>query len=142
MKGFTLIELLIVAMLTLLIAALMFPVGLNFYQGQVLDETTSDILNTLRRAQSQASFQKNDSAFGVRFSSTSYTLFQGSSYSARTQSEDEDFSLSGVIFTSGLSEIVFAKRTGIPSATGTITVSYGSDSEGILVKGRGIVERN
>lgn len=141
MKGFTLVELLIVIAVASLVSLFTLPVGTKFFQSQTLDEASGDILNTLRRAYSQAVFQKNDSAFGVKFLSGSYALFQGSSYAARTISEDESFTLSTGVTTSGIDEIVFAKLTGIPNTTGTLTVTLGSDSQVLDINSHGKIER-
>lgn len=141
MRGFTLVELLIVIAVASLVSLLTLPVGIKFFQSQTLDETSSDILNTLRRAYSQAVFQKNDNAFGVKFLSGSYVLFQGSSYAARTISEDESFTLPGGVTTSGIDEIVFAKLTGIPNTTGALTVTLGSDSQALDINSHGKIER-
>ena len=139
--GFTILELLLVMAAAILIAAFTIPVGIRFFQTQSLDETTMSIFSTLRRAENQAIFQKNDSAFGVKFLSVSYVLFQGSSYSGRTQSEDESFILSGGITTSGIDEVVFAKLTGIPNITGTLTITSGSDSQTININAQGKIEK-
>lgn len=139
--GFTIIELLIVLAGTAIVVALTVPIGIRFFYSQTLDEATSNIMSTLRRSESQAKFSKNDSAFGVKFLSGSYVLFQGSSYASRTQSEDESFALLGGITTSGITEIVFAKVTGIPSVTGTLTVSFLGDSKTVTINAQGEIER-
>lgn len=141
MKGFTLIELLLVIGVAMSIAALTIPVGVRFVQTQALDETTSDILGTLRRSQHLAAFQKNDSAFGVKFLSGSYVLFQGSSYTSRVASEDESFTLPGGIITSGIDEVVFAKLTGIPSSTGMLTIASSFNSQALDIHAQGNIER-
>ena len=135
------IELLLVIGMALLVSALTIPVGVRFLQTQSLNEARSDILTALRRARTQAVFQKNDSAFGVEFLPSSFVVFQGSSYALRTQSEDEIFSLTSGTTVSGIGEIVFTKRTGLPSVIGTITISSGSDSYIISVNSQGNIER-
>ncbi|MGB2762494.1 MAG: prepilin-type N-terminal cleavage/methylation domain-containing protein [Minisyncoccales bacterium] len=140
MKGFTLLELLIVIAAAILITALTIPVGVRFFQTQILDETRAGILETLRSAQNQAMFQKNDSAFGVKFLSGSYVLFQGSSY-GEVPSEDENFTLSSGITTSGIDEVVFAKLTGIPNPSGTLTITSGNDSQALNINTQGKIER-
>ena len=141
MRGFTLLELLLVIGAATLIAVFTIPVGIRFFQTQILDEATSGMLTNLRRAHSKAIFQKNDSAFGVKFLSGSYVLFQGGSYVLRTQSEDESFTLGGGISTSGIDEVIFAKLTGIPNTTGTLTITSGSDSQSLNINAQGKVER-
>jgi len=134
------LELLLVIAAAILIAALTIPVGIRFFQTQTLDETTNGILETLRRAQSQAMFQKNDKAFGVKFLSDSYILFQGSLY-GEFPSEDENFSLPSGITTSGINEVVFSKLTGIPNSSGTLTITSGNDSQALNINTQGKIER-
>ena len=134
------LELLLVIATAILVAALTIPVGIRFFQTQTLDETTAGILETLRRAQTQAMFQKNDSAFGVKFLSDSYVLFQGSSYE-EIPSEDESFSLPSGITTTGIDEVVFAKLTGIPNPSGTLTITSGNDSQALNINSQGKIER-
>lgn len=141
MRGFTLLELLLVISVAIIIAGLTTPIGVRFFQTQTLDETTSSILGTIRRAQNQAVFQKNDSVFGVKFLFGSYVLFQGSSYASRIQSEDESFTLSSGIATSGIDEVVFTKRTAIPNIIGTLIITFGNDSQALNINAQGKVER-
>lgn len=140
MKGFTMLELLLVIGAAILIAAFTVPVGIRFFQTQSLDEATSGILETLRRAQNQAIFQKNDSAFGVKFLSGSYILFQGSLY-GEVPSEDESFALPSGVFTSGIGEIVFAKLTGLPNVTAILTIISNNDNQTITINSQGAVTR-
>lgn len=140
-NGFTLLELLLVVGAAILIGALTVPIGVHFFQSQTLDETASSILSTLRRAQNQAIYQKNDNSFGIKFLAGSYVLFQGDSYESRIQSEDESFSLPGGITTSGIDEVVFAKLTGIPNTTGTLTITLGNDSQTLDINAQGKIER-
>lgn len=140
-EGFTLLELLLVVGTAIIIGALTVPVGVRFFQTQSLDESVSTLLSNLRRAEAQAMFQKNDSAFGIKFLTNSYVLFQGNSYVARIQSEDESFSLAGGVAVSGIEEVVFAKLTGVPNATGTPTITSGGDSRMLNINAQGKIER-
>lgn len=140
-RGFTLIELLLVIAAASLLVAATLPFGVNFYRIQVLDDAGEGMLTTLRRAREQARAQKNDDTFGVRFLPGSYVLFQGSSYAARIAAEDEVFTFSPLISTSGITEIVFAKHTGAPSAAGILSLSSGSDMREIDIASWGKIER-
>lgn len=133
-------ELLIVLCLAVILVVLTFPIGLNFYRNQELDETSSNVISVLRKAQSQSAFQKNDSSFGVKFLPGSYVLFQGDSYAARIQGEDEIFSLPLGISASGADEIVFAKLSGT-AAPSAITISSGSRNQAININEYGKIER-
>ncbi|MBI4458202.1 prepilin-type N-terminal cleavage/methylation domain-containing protein [Candidatus Uhrbacteria bacterium] len=141
MRGFTMLEMMLVVAVSVIIAALTVPVGVRFLQIQNLDEAAADAMAALRRARSQAVSQRHDSAFGVKFLSGSYVLFQGASYAARVQSEDESFTMYGGAAVSGLDEVAFAKLTGLPSAVGLLTVSSGGDSRGIVINAQGNIER-
>ncbi len=123
MRGFTLIEMLIVIAMIFVVGAFAFPLTISFLEAQVLDETTSDVTSAFRRAQAQAVFGKHANSFGVKILSNQYLIFEGSSYILRIQSEDESFSIPSRLSVTGLSEVVFDKGTGVPSATGTVNFS-------------------
>lgn len=138
--GFTMFEVLLVIAAVVIITAFTIPTGINFMNSQTLDETRVEIIAGLRRAQSQSVFQKNDSDFGVKFLSDSYVLFQGSSYSGRTQSEDEVFDLTPGIAVSGVDEVVFSKLFGIPNNTGTTTIFFVGENRYININNAGKIE--
>lgn len=139
--GFTFLELLIVLGLGVIIAVFTIPVGLNFYKLQVLDDTSEDILQVVRRAHHQAFFQKLDSNFGVKFFSDSYVLFQGNSYDTRVLSEDEFFSLPAGMSPSGMSEVVFEKLSGIPTTTGSLTLTSDGNTRILTINVQGKIEK-
>ena len=140
-NGFTLLELFIAMGIIVIIASLTIPIGINFYKTQLLDEVSVDVLSALRRASAQASYQKNDSAFGMKFLSGSYVLFQGSSYATRTISEDEEFFVSGGTSFGGINEVVFSKYFGLPGASGTITLSLSGQTQTLYISTQGRIER-
>lgn len=139
-NGFTLVEILIVMGLALIIAGLSVPVGVRFYQTQVLVDTTNSIISTLRRANSNSVFQKNDNAHGVKFLSDSYVLFEGVSYTDRTVSEDEVFTLPSSISISGASEIVFSELYGTTTSA-TLIVATDIDNQSININAQGKIEK-
>jgi len=141
MRGFTLVELLLVVGMMAILASFVAPVSTSFFQAQALDETAAGVLDTLRRAHAHALFQKNDSDFGVRFLSGSYVLFQGASYDARVQAQDETFDLPAGTAISGTPEVMFVKRSGAASSTGYVTVTAGNASTTIFVSSAGVIER-
>ena len=140
-SGFTLLELGLVIALTMIIMLFAIPMGVNFYQSETLDEGANSLYLILERAGSQALMQKNDSSFGVKILSGSYILFQGASYSSRTASQDEVFDMPAGITAGGLGEVVFAKRTGLPSATGAITFSLGGKSQAVSINNQGKIDK-
>ena len=84
---------------------------------------------------------KYDRAFGVKFLPDQYVLFQGTSYLSRITSEDETHVLPSGIVLSGLpDEVLFAKQTGIPSATGTLTVLLFERTHHVRINNGGVIE--
>ena len=140
LTGFTLIEFLIVGATIILLSGFFLPIGFGFYQTQNVDEARENTVTLLRRVQSQALFQKNDSPFGVKFFSDSYLLFQGSSYASREQSEDEVFIIPSGVTISGPGEVVFSKFTGFPNVVGVISVISGGYIKNIDINSQGKVE--
>lgn len=119
-KGFTLIELLIVVGLLISIAVVSIPVYTSLYTVQPLHSTREEILSNLRLAQEMARSGKNNSNFGIYIELDTYTLYQGSSYIDRVQSEDRIFSLPNNIHITGIDDINFTKKTGEPSFSGSL----------------------
>lgn len=149
-QGFTLIEILLVVGISVLIFAFSTPYSLNFYRTQLVEEVRNNVISALQQARHNAVLQKNDSSFGVTLSevSDSYVLFQGEDYNdadgvnGRDSSLDEVYPVISEITFSDLTDVVFSKLTGLPSATGTITISYDSVVKTILVEDFGVVSKS
>lgn len=139
-RGFTLVELLLVIALMLIVGVFMFPLGISFYRSQMTNEAIEGIQSALRRAQTFAITGKHDSSFGVKFSESSYVLFEGESYASRITSEDELYTIGAHIEDGTLDEIVFEPFSGLPSATGVIEVSSGEKSGQIEVTNAGRIQ--
>lgn len=138
--GFTLLEVALVITLVVIISAFTVPIGINFYRNQTLNEASDGILSVLRRSQNHAAFGKNDSDFGVKILSDTYVLFEGSSYVSRDTSKDASFNISMGVTATGADEIVFTKLTGVPNATGSITITAGNTTKTIEINAQGHVE--
>lgn len=137
--GFTLIELLLTVTI---ITAL--GIGASTYYSRFLlansiEVTKNNYIMNLRKAQTYAALGKNDSNWGVRYSSNEITLFKGASYASRDAAFDQTMSVNTNITISGLTEIVFTKLTGIPTTTGTITLSAINKNFTITVNSLGAI---
>ena len=141
MRGFTILEISLVIAMMFVIAALTFPITASFMRSQTQGDAADELVSVLRRAQSEATYQKNDSSFGVKVLSNSYVLFEGSSYATRNEDEDEVTVFSSTISHGGQGEVVFEQLTGIPSATGTISVILGREQVDIAIHTEGRIER-
>ena len=140
-KGFSLLEVLLVVGIAAIIFTFTAPLALNFYRTQLINEAQSDIVDALLTAERNAVLQKNDSAFGVTLSEVpnAYVLFQGPNYGGRDATQDEIFPVISNITFSGLTDVVFSKLTGLPNATGTSILTYGSLTRKILVEDSGSI---
>jgi len=138
--GFTLVELLLSVAILSLLAGLSLPVYETFLRRNDLDLTTQNIAMAVRRAQTYSRGVDEDSQWGVAFLSSGVTLFKGTSYAARAASFDETIPLPASVSIAGLSEVLFSKVSGAPSATGAVSLtSTVNDSRTITINAKGLV---
>ena len=138
--GFTLIEVMLSLAAISIIAGISIPIYQSFQARNDLDIATVSIVQTMRRAQILAQAVDGDTSWGVKLQSDSLTLFKGANYVARDSSFDEVFDISTTITPSGISEVVFAKFTGLPQTTGTITLSSNiNETRTITINEKGAV---
>ncbi|NQV88131.1 MAG: hypothetical protein HQ402_01060 [Parcubacteria group bacterium] len=137
------IELLIVIGITTILAGVSSVVYGNLQVSSQLNETSAQITQNLRIAREQSSSGLNNIAHGVEFTSSQYTIYQGASYATRDSSYDRVYSLpSAVTLSTTLTgdEVLFSKGVGIPSTTGTITITHSvNGSKTISVNNQGII---
>lgn len=139
-SGFSLIELLLSVMILTLLTGLSLPVLESFVRRNDLDLTTQSIASSVRRAATYARGVKADNTWGVRFTTSTVTLFEGASYATRNTISDETVPIPGSMTLSGTSEIVFSKLTAAPSGTASVTLnSTTNDTRTITVNADGMV---
>ena len=125
--GFTLIEVLIVTAITLILVVAAAPIFGNLQVSSQLNEHTSLIIQAIRIARERSVARLENSAHGVFFTSSTYTVYQGSSYATRNSSYDRDSTLdSALSLTTTLpgNDVNFSKGLGVPNNTGTINLSH------------------
>ncbi len=139
-SGFTLLEVL------LSIATISLIVGFSsvvFQNSQVRtdhESGASSLVQSYRRAQMLSRAVDGDSQWGVRIQDGSLTLFKGASYAARDTNFDELTDVPATITVSGLQEVVFAKKTGLPQSTGTTTLlSSTNETRTVTINGEGMI---
>ncbi len=133
MKGFTAIEILLVIAIAVVLFALVFPLGIDFYRDWQLQNNTQQILQTLRKAQSRAMASELDSSFGIYIQEGSYVLFKGDSFENRDNQFDEVFDLPlSIVIDSLPKEVVFSKLKGEPKMEEEIIIN--SDSQREIIK--------
>lgn len=140
-RGFTLVEMLLSVGLIATLAALSLPLYATFVNKDDLDLTTQVTANALRRAQLYSRAAKGDSAWGVAVTSGAVVMFEGATYASRDTTADETNTIPGSITPSGSAEVDFAKLTGVPAATASITLtSNTNDTRTITVNAKGMVD--
>jgi type II secretory pathway pseudopilin PulG len=138
-KAFTIVELLMVIALITVMMAVMIPISTDYQQRNDLDVAQTTFSQGVRRAQQLAMASDTDSQWGINAVSGNIVIFKGASYAARDTSVDESFDTSTAITITGQTEYVFAKLSGTPSQTGTITFTNGNYQKTVGVNGKGIV---
>ena len=139
-KGFTLIEVLLSIAAIAIIAGISVPIYQSFQVRNDLDIATVEIAQSARRVQTLSQAVDGDTSWGINIQSGSMVVFKGTSYTARDAAFDEVFDVPTSITPSGISEVVFAKFTGLPQTIGTITLtSNANETRIITINAKGMV---
>jgi prepilin-type N-terminal cleavage/methylation domain-containing protein len=138
-RGFTLIEIIIVSAMAAVLVLAAVPFFASFGASHQIDVNAQDLLSALRRAESAAMGGKENSKFGVYFTTgpgASFVFFRGDTYLTRDTTYDEVYFLPQVVSLSlnlgGATEITFGKLKGAPSVFGTITLTNNNGETKIL----------
>lgn len=137
MKGFSLLEVLLVISAFAILASLSTPIFRNLQIKNDLDIATSEVSQSLRRAQTLSQAVDGDTSWGVKVQSDGITLFKGTSFASRDLNFDETFDVPASISFSGVTELVFSKFSGTPQTTGTTTLSSELDTRSITINSKG-----
>lgn len=125
--GFVIIEILIAIAIISSVAFLATPLYTNLQVSTQLNESVTELIQTVRLAQVKSIARVNDSSHGVYFQSDKYTLYQGGSYSGRNSSYDKVVTIEEALTLSNdltSNEVNFSRGLGSPNATGTITITH------------------
>lgn len=139
MRGFTLIEMLLSAAIIALLAGLSAPLYRSLQIKNNIDIAAATIAQSLHRAQILSQGVDSDSQWGVKVQSGSIVLFKGETYATRDSDYDDISDLATNISLSGQTEIVYSKGTGIPSPTGSLTLTGEDDSVTLTINDYGMV---
>jgi prepilin-type N-terminal cleavage/methylation domain-containing protein len=138
-RGFTLLEVLVSMAIGLVLVGFAAYATSHFIENRALEAVSDTLVSYLRSAEARALQSEGNVSHGVSTAGGKITLFRGASYASRQTVYDTVLPYDGYIQFSGISEVVFAKQTGLPSATGTITVTNGIRSTTITVYSTGAV---
>ncbi|HEY1037486.1 MAG TPA: hypothetical protein VGE62_02790 [Candidatus Paceibacterota bacterium] len=146
--GFTAVELMVVVGLAAMISGITLSVFSSFSDLQSLDKETDVVVAYVQKARNQSINSKGGGRFGINFSSSTVTLYEGPSYPAGAASTtsyalSSKVELSSVALTGGVSRVLFDQLTGKPNATGTVRLrlkAKPSDVKTVIIYGSGLVE--
>lgn len=139
-KGFALLEIILSLAIIAALASISLPLYVSFQARNDLDIAQTALVHNIRRAQILAEGSDGDMSWGVRAQNGNIILFKGISYAARDTSFDETFAISPSISLSGISDIVFAKTTGLPQSPDSLTLTFSPHgSKTITVNKKGMV---
>jgi len=140
-EGFSIIEVIVVIVMIGILAGVSFPFFSLIYTRNNIDAATQGVVRIIQQARINSEAMEADDTWGVKVQSGSVVLFKGSSYAARNTSYDQVLSISSNISFTGstITEIVFAKLTGLPITPGTFTLTLGTDVRNVIVNSKGMV---
>lgn len=140
-KGFTLPEMLLSVTLLSIIGGMVIPMYRTFMIRNDLDVATMTLVHNLRRAQSLSQSSDGDSVWGVHVGVGSILIYKGASYVLRDPNFDENTSITKTIVPTGLSEVNYSKVLGVPTATGTISLtSQINEIRNVTINDKGTVD--
>lgn len=139
--GFTLVEMMLCITIIGILVGLGTPIYTNFVQRNDLDIATQTLVQMFNRAETYSRAANYDSGWSVDIQSNTATLFKGSVFATRDTTKDETYSIPSSITVSSVADVVFAKLTGLPATTPTITLtSNTSDTRTITINVKGMVD--
>ncbi len=140
-RGFTLPEVLISITLLSIIAGMIIPMYRTFLVRNDLDSSVATLAQNLRRAQSLSQAGDGDMGWGVHVGVGSILVYKGPNFITRDSSFDENTSIPTSIVPTGIVEVAFSKVIGMPSATGTFTLtSQNNEKRNVSINEKGMVD--
>lgn len=140
-QGFTVIEVLLVVALIALLGTLAAPVYQTFQVEAQLDTALDEVSGALHAAQLAAMSGIDGTSHGIHFEADSFTRFTGSTYTAADPENSVTVLPPQITLSSGLgTDLIYTGGEGIPSSTGTITLSSTSNTHVLTINALGTIE--
>lgn len=149
-KGLSVTELLIVIAGIALLVAFVLPQFFKLRENQTLKSAVGDILSILDKARANTLASVNSSEYGVHLESDKVIIFKGNTFDVNdtnnetinitTPASISNVTLNGISGSSG--DVYFQRVYGVPSKSGTITVSTTSSSKIITLSSTGVASSN
>lgn len=142
LPGFTLIEVMLGLFITVVVAAAGYVSFSNYYKTTVIDSELKLVKSVLERTRQKAIGNATGTAYSVKFLSTSYVVFPGTTYTANDANNISYPLTSTVLVSTTFPQdiLTFNNFTGRAASGGTITVqAFGADKQ-LVINQLGIVE--
>ncbi|MBT5808684.1 prepilin-type N-terminal cleavage/methylation domain-containing protein [Candidatus Uhrbacteria bacterium] len=128
-RGFTLPELLVVLAVFGVTIAMSVGFASNSVPKSQLTVEADVVVEKIRKAQARTISRDEDGVWGAHLTSSTVTLFLGTSYGSRDPDYDEVKTFKSGITATGLTDVIFQYRTGETTDIGTITLTQASTNE-------------
>lgn len=136
--GFSLIELLLTISIVLVLGVLSSVFYSRFLNQNSVANVSDTFASQLRKAQVYAMAGKQNTNWGVKYSNLTNTI---TLFAVASNAFDEKNTVNGNIAIGVFSQVIFAKATGMPDSTPTITISGGGNTKTVSVNSQGTVLR-
>jgi prepilin-type N-terminal cleavage/methylation domain-containing protein len=140
-RGFTMLEIALSISILGIIFGMTIPMYRIFTVRNDLDIAAGTLVQNYRRAQTLSMLADGDSMWGVHVATGSILIYKGSSYVSRDEAVDENTEIPTSIIISGLTNVTFSKKSGIPQSTGTTTfTSITNETRNVTINQKGMVD--
>lgn len=143
-KGFTLLELIVVIGLVGIVSRLVYSSFSDLNNRQVLDQEVALVKSYIQKSRMNSLNSKNGDAHGIAFASSTISVIEVLATSTKyIYTLDNRVRL--VNSTLGTSTLTFARISGLPNASGTLTYTYSIGTKvigtsTIVINGAGVVQ--
>jgi prepilin-type N-terminal cleavage/methylation domain-containing protein len=143
-KGITVVEILIVIAILGIIAVVVLPQFSKMRDGQVFNNSINTIVESLTKAKSETLASVDGYNYGVQFENNRVIIFRGDTFNSqdannRIYSLTSPASITNISLSGGGSNLYFNKFSGLPSRSGSITLTLGSMVKVININSLGIL---
>lgn len=111
-KGFTILELMLVVGMLIVIFSLGFPIAFDFYKNYQLRAEGDKFISLLETTRNSSMINLNQLPHGIYRDNDNFIIFEGNSFAARNQSQDQNFPRAKTISVAGPNEIIFNSLSG------------------------------
>ena len=142
-SGITIIELLLVVAIISIIGLMSASFYSRFLTQNAVANTTDQLVSSFRKAQIYSMMGKQNSSWSVNYGGTpnTITFYLGTPFAGHNTAFDEKFSISSNISVTGITDVNFAKRTGLPNTTGTTNIIGNGQTKQITINSQGVASK-